>query len=75
MCQGAKCVTHNGQAVTSEFVGVSWCESKAEWRMDIGKGGKKFWSYHGPGAEGELGAALAYNSKAIELYGPGARIN
>lgn len=78
MSQGVKQHTHNGNPVTSNFVGVSWDERAVAWRMDIGKtlDGKrhKFFSYH-DGPDGELDAALAYNVKAVELYGKDARLN
>jgi hypothetical protein len=57
---------------TSKYIGVSWNKEKERFRALITVDGKSHYvgSYHTPEE-----AALAYNAKAIELFGNFARIN
>lgn len=57
---------------TSRFKGVTWRKDYKKWRGQIVKDGKHFHlGYH----DSEIDAALAYNNKAIELFGDYARPN
>lgn len=55
---------------TSGVKGVSWCKVKRKWKMQIGRNAK-FQGYF----ETKEEAAMAYNKRAIELYGKDAYVN
>ena len=57
---------------TSCFVGVSWYKTRKKWVVQILNKGK---CYKLGYFDKELEAAAAYNKKAIELYGPNAKLN
>jgi hypothetical protein len=54
------------------YTGVSWDKHRQKWRAEIKVNRKKQYIGH---FTSEESAARAYNIKALELYGPGARIN
>lgn len=57
---------------TSTFKGVYWDKARSKWGATICKDGKR----KGIGRyDSEVEAALAYNKKAIELFGEHARLN
>lgn len=58
--------------LTSEYVGVSWAKNAKKWLVAISFQKKPI--YIGI-FDKELEAAAAYNKKAIELYGPNAKLN
>jgi AP2 domain/HNH endonuclease len=57
---------------SSGFIGVSWNYRKRKWRASITKDGRLF--YLGDYKD-EKDAARAYDAKALELFGPEAKIN
>lgn len=60
------------QDAKSRYVGVSYESRRNKWYAKIKKDGKTHWAgYH----ISEKEAALAYNRKAVELYGEHARLN
>lgn len=60
------------QNTTSKYKGVSWDRRRIKWRAKIVHNGK---IYHIGRFDSEEEAALAYNKKAIELYGEYACLN
>ena len=65
--QGKKLSTN-----TSGYIGVSWVENKGLWRAQIGYQGKKYYLGLYPT---RIEAAAAYDEKALELFGPNAKLN
>ena len=65
---------HRGRKIggTSKYIGVSWHKASNRWTSQFTYNGKKI--YVGI-FKTEEEAALAYNKKAIELYGSEAKIN
>lgn len=60
------------KAKSSKFVGVSRYERKQKWTAEIRKNKKRYFlGYH----DLEIEAAKAYDKKALELYGEGAKLN
>jgi hypothetical protein len=57
---------------TSKYKGVYWYSSKGRWRAIITKDSKR---YHLGYFKSENEAAIAYNSKALELFGEFALLN
>jgi hypothetical protein len=56
----------------SKYVGVGYDERREKWFARVKYNGKGYWcGYHLI----EVDAAIAYNSKALELYGEDARLN
>ena len=62
--------THGKKA--SEYIGVGIAPTPRKWKAAIKHNGK---IYHLGSFDIEADAALAYDKKAIELYGNGARVN
>lgn len=56
---------------TSKFTGVYWNKTANKWMWQISHNGKR---YKGS-CDSELECAVAYDSKALELRGPGAITN
>jgi len=56
---------------TGGYFGVYWWSVRNKWRSSIYKNGKTYSSSHA----NKESAARAYNAKALELYGPTARLN
>jgi group I intron endonuclease len=71
-----KSITNQGKknkfSATSKYVGVCWNRNKNKWQATIKKNKK---CYNLGMFLSEEEAALAYNKKAIELYGENANIN
>jgi len=57
---------------TSPYIGVSWDKFKKKWRVTITLNSKLVFQKR---FDTELEAALAYNKKAIELFGINAKVN
>ncbi len=57
---------------TSKYKGISWHKRDNNWQVSIQKDKKTF---HIGGFENEADAALAYNKKALELFGEFANLN
>jgi hypothetical protein len=61
---------------TSRFKGVSWYKQTSKWLAQISQNGRSMYLGYFTGTpEGELEAALAYNAKAVELFGEYAHLN
>ena len=57
---------------TSRYKGVHWDKRHRKWRAEIASHGKHYWLGY---FDSEIDAALAYDRKARELFGPFARLN
>jgi len=74
----AKSASHNNHNRTklknasSKYYGVSYSKSSNLWQSEITRDGTKY--YLGK-YKNEIDAAIAYNNKAVELYGDNANIN
>jgi hypothetical protein len=61
---------------TSRFKGVHWHKQKSKWQALIGHNYKNVHLGYYPGTpEGERLAALAYDAKAVELFGEFSHLN
>jgi hypothetical protein len=61
---------------TSRFKGVSWHKQTSKWQAQIRYNYKRVHlGLFPPGPEGQRDAALAYDHKAIELFGEFAKLN
>jgi AP2 domain len=61
---------------SSRFKGVSWFKKNSKWMARIKHNSRRhFLGYFPPTPEGELEAALAYDRKAIELFGEFSHLN
>lgn len=67
-----KAKTYRGHAPSSKYKGVTWDKSARKWMASIHMNRVRY--YLGL-FEIEADAALAYNQKAIELYGKFAKLN
>lgn len=59
----------------SEFIGVHWNKNMQKWQSSIGHPEDRKKTVYIGSFDDEIEAALAYNEKALELYGPDARLN
>jgi hypothetical protein len=71
-CQGIPHKAARHAARVSEFVGVFWHAHSQKWQAQISYRGKTVFA---GSFDDEVEAALAYNEKAIELFGADARLN
>jgi hypothetical protein len=61
---------------TSQYKGVYWFKQTSKWIASIRHNGKNIYlGLYPPTPEGELEAALAYDRKAIELFGEFSKLN
>jgi len=64
--------TYSQKNSTSKYLGVCWKERDRKWVAQITKDYKKIWIGY---FEKEIDAAIAYNKKALELFGEFANLN
>jgi hypothetical protein len=69
---GIKRKSMNGKPTSSKYTGVSWSKDKKRWRAQLTHKGQRFRLGE---FKSEKEAALAYNKKALELWGDKARLN